>query len=100
MGLDVPMFGMDPDVVEAIGAEATGAEAASKVIDEVIVAKAAAGSEPATGMAPQAAPGTGCCQGVMADGNEAASYGDCCISGLTTGTGDCGAPPHQSASGA
>ena len=45
MGLDVPMFGMDPDVVEAIGAEATGAEAASKVIDEVIVAKAAAGED-------------------------------------------------------
>ena len=40
MGLDVPMFGMDPDVVEA-----TGAEAASKVIDEVIVAKAAAGED-------------------------------------------------------
>ena len=50
MGLDVPMFGMDPDVIEAIGAEATwaeatGAEAASKVSDEVIAAKAVAGED-------------------------------------------------------
>ena len=36
MGLDVPVFGMDPDVVT---------EAASKVSDEVIVAKAAAGED-------------------------------------------------------
>ena len=72
MGLDVPMFGMDPDVVTAdsnnsevtgagaTGAEATraeatgtgatgtgatGAEAASKVSDEVIAAKAVAGED-------------------------------------------------------
>ena len=62
MGLDVPMFGMDPDVVtadsnnsevtgagatgaEATRAEATGAEAASKVSDEVIAAKAVAGED-------------------------------------------------------
>ena len=52
MGLDVPMFGMDPDVVtadsnnsEVTGAGATGAEAASKVSDEVIAAKAVAGED-------------------------------------------------------
>ena len=71
MGLDVPKFGMDPNVVtagglkgscnkrsvlipsdgaeatgaEVTGAEATVAEAASKVSDEVIVAKAAAGED-------------------------------------------------------
>ena len=67
MALDVPMFGMDPDVVttdsnnsevtgagatgaeatrtEATGTGATGAEAASKVSDEVIAAKAVAGED-------------------------------------------------------
>ena len=67
MGLDVPMFGMDPDVVtadsnnsevtgagatgaeatraEATGTGATGAEAASKVSDEVIAAKVVAGED-------------------------------------------------------
>ena len=67
MGLDLPMFGMDPDVVtadsnnsevtgagatgaeatrtEATGTGATGAEAASKVSDEVIAAKAVAGED-------------------------------------------------------